>query len=335
MRNIVYLLFLYLFLTPSLYAQAESDTPSLKADTTPDISVEESEAAESLPQEPDVEDTEEEPDETAESDLDEGDEETAKNDLSNEDEMDEDFGDEDDTEDEFDDFGDDEFDEFGDEFGDDSQEEVFDPLSGYNRMMTGFNDWFYTWVLDPVARGWRWAVPEVARRGINNFFHNILFPIRFVNNALQLKFMNAGEEAARFGINTTIGILGIWDPAKEWFDLEPHEEDFGQTLGYYGVGGGFHIVLPFFGPSNLRDTFSMYPDDYLNPIYQIDGDDHDEINLEVSNYIFVHYGIRAFDMMNWTSLHIGEYESIKKDAFDLYPFLRDVYEQNRIKEIEE
>ncbi|MBF0238537.1 MAG: VacJ family lipoprotein [SAR324 cluster bacterium] len=231
------------------------------------------------------------------------------------------------SEDSMDDMGG--FDEFDDEFGSEAKPEVFDPLSGYNRVMTGFNDWFYTWVLDPVARGYRWVMPEFARRGIVHFFHNILFPVRFVNNALQLKFQNAGEEFARFGLNSTIGILGFWDPAQEWFGLEPHEEDFGQTLGYYGVGSGFHIVLPFMGPSNLRDSLSLFPDFYLDPVSYAESP-YDN----VENYPY-QLGIRSFDIVNETSLHIGEYENLKKDAIELYPFLREVYEQNRAKKIEE
>ena len=160
-------------------------------------------------------------------------------------------------------------DEFEDEFGA-AEKEVFDPLSGYNRVMTDFNDSLYVWVLDPVARGYRWVLPYAARRGVKNFFHNLLFPLRFVNNALQLKIKNAGEEFLRFSINSTIGILGFWDPAKEWFDLEAHEEDFGQTLGYYGVGGGFHVVLPFLGPSNVRDMFSLYPDMQMDPVNYVE-----------------------------------------------------------------
>ncbi|MDP7622381.1 MAG: VacJ family lipoprotein, partial [SAR324 cluster bacterium] len=157
-----------------------------------------------------------------------------------------------------------EFDEFEEEFGS-SGEEVFDPLSGYNGVMTEFNDGFYVYFVDPVARGYRWVLPYAARSGVKNFFHNLLFPLRFVNNALQLKIKNAGEEFLRFSINSTIGILGFWDPAKDLFGLEAHEEDFGQTLGYYGVGGGFHVVLPFLGPSNLRDMFSLYPDMQMDP----------------------------------------------------------------------
>ena len=88
-------------------------------------------------------------------------------------------------------------DEFEDEFGD-AEKEVFDPLSGYNGVMTEFNDGFYVYFVDPVARGYRWVLPYAARRGVKNFFHNLLFPLRFVNNALQLKIKNAGEEFLRF-----------------------------------------------------------------------------------------------------------------------------------------
>ena len=216
----------------------------------------------------------------------------------------------------------DEEDELDDEFSAKEEVEVFDPLSGYNRVMTDVNDWFYTWVLDPVARGYAWVLPQGVRLGVSRFFHNLLFPVRFINNGLQLKFKNAGEEFARFGLNSTIGILGFWDPAKAWFDLRPHEEDFGQTLGYYGVGGGFHIVLPFLGPSNLRDTFSLYPDFRLDPTSTIEDDKEA-------------FAVVSWSTVNKTSLRLGEYESLKKDALDVYPFFRDVYEQNRKKQIEE
>ena len=238
------------------------------------------------------------------------------------------------------DFDDQEFDDgFEDEF-ENVEEEIFDPLSGYNSVMTEFNDGFYVYVLDPVARGYRWIMPDPARRGVKNFFHNLLFPIRFVNNALQLKPINAGEEMFRFIINSTIGIFGIWDPAKEWFGLEAHEEDFGQTLGYYGVGGGFHIVLPFLGPSNLRDMFSLYPDMQMDPVYY---DENRPYNfpkkegeyLGLSRQTIQQTNLLMLKTVNRESLRVGQYENLKKDAIELYPFLRDVYEQNRAKLIEE
>ena len=230
-------------------------------------------------------------------------------------------------------------DEFEDEFGA-AEKEVFDPLSGYNRVMTDFNDSLYVWVLDPVARGYRWVLPYAARRGVKNFFHNLLFPLRFVNNALQLKIKNAGEEFLRFSINSTIGILGFWDPAKEWFDLEAHEEDFGQTLGYYGVGGGFHVVLPFLGPSNVRDMFSLYPDMQMDPVNYVENRPYNFPKQEgeyqgVSKQTLQEVDLTLLKIINRESLRIGQYANLKKDAIALYPFLRDVYEQNRAKLIKE
>lgn len=131
---------------------------------------------------------------------------------------------------------------FDDEFND--AQAVFDPLSGYNRSMTNFNDIFYTNVLQPVSKTYAKYVHENIREGVSNVYDNLLFPIRFINNVLQFKLLNASEELGRFVINSTFGILGVMDVAEK-FELKPHKEDFGQTLGFYGVGSGFHIVIPF------------------------------------------------------------------------------------------
>lgn len=208
------------------------------------------------------------------------------------------------------------------EFEDPVDTERFDPLSGYNRFMTKVNDKLYFYALKPVAKGYRKVVPETGRVAVGRFFTNLLFPVRFVNNVLQLKIKEAGTELGRFCLNSTVGILGFRDPAKDWLGLEAYPEDFGQTLGHYGVGGGFHIVLPILGPSNLRDTIALAPDHFLDPVTYVK-DDESEL------------GIRAFNTINYTSLHIGEYESLKKDALDLYTFIRDAYEQKREKDIEE
>ncbi len=215
-----------------------------------------------------------------------------------------------------------EFDDFEEEFTLAPGEEVIDPFEGYNRFMTDFNDLVYLYMLDPVARGYRFVIPEGARRSVNKFFHNLLYPVRVVNNMFQAKFQRSGTETMRFLINTTIGILGFFDPAKEWFGLEPYEEDFGQTLGFWGVGSGPHFVLPFLGPSNLRDTISLYPDWETDPVLSLDP-------------VQVRWGVRIYEELNDTSLHIGEYESFKKGAVDWYLFLRDAYEQNRTKKIKE
>ncbi len=214
-------------------------------------------------------------------------------------------------------------DELEDEFARGDQIEVVDPLRGYNELMTGVNDRFYFWILQPVATGYRAVLPQLIRKSIARAFVNIQFPMRFVNNALQLKFEQAAGEAERFVLNTTIGILGFTDPAEEWFGLVPHPEDFGQTLGHYGAGSGFHIVLPLLGPSNLRDALGKVTDLYLlDPVGKI-------------NDRRVVTTARVIETVNKTSLELGQYESLRKDAIDLYPFLRDIYEQNRNKQIKE
>ncbi len=228
---------------------------------------------------------------------------------------------------------DDDFDNgFEEEFGEPSKLQVSDPLSGYNRVMTAVNDKFYFWLLKPVASGYGHVVPEKVRMAVSRFFRNLLFPMRFINNVLQLKINNAGEEALRFGLNSTVGILGLWDPAKSMHNIEAHPEDFGQTMGHYGIGSGFHIVWPIFGPSNLRDTLGMAADYYVDPIGYAPGYLFDKPE-NVDNTI--KWSISGFGFINETSLHIGEYESLKKDAIDLYPFLRDAYEQNRNRKIKE
>jgi len=216
----------------------------------------------------------------------------------------------------------DEFDEFDEFDGETGSKPVADPLSGYNRWMTGVNDKLYFWVLKPAATGYAKVTPAVARRSVGRFFKNLGYPLRFVNNLLQLKIRRAGVETARFVVNTTVGVAGFADPARWWMDLEAYPEDFGQTLGHYGVGGGWHLVLPVMGPSNLRDAVSKVPDRFLNPVAYVDPS---EVSIAIS----------AYDRINYTSLHLGEYERLKQDAVDWYIFLRNAYEQNRKKKIQE
>ena len=226
----------------------------------------------------------------------------------------------------------DEFDDFEKEFDDvqlDTESgDVFDPLIGYNRAIYHFNDKLYFWLLKPVATGYGMVIPEGGRIAVDNFFRNLSFPVRFVNNALQGKFKRAGIETARFAVNTTIGFFGFFDLADEWYDLKPYEEDFGQTLGHYGVGDGFPFWLPFLPPSNARDTLGIIPDLYFYPIdllYQ--GDKY------IINPLFL--GIFIWETINRTSLHIGVYENMTQNALDPYTMLRDAYKQNREARIKE
>lgn len=219
------------------------------------------------------------------------------------------------------------FDEFEDfdafeEFEEDTGETVFDPLSGYNRVMTHVNDRLYYWALKPVARGWKCVLPEPAREGIGNFFRNLGFPVRVVNNLLQLKFKRAGTETVRFVVNSTVGVAGLWDAATVLMDLPVYSEDFGQTLGHYGLGGGFHVVLPLLGPSNVRDIFGKAGDWFLDPVHYLEDGEAQTV-------------ISAVDAVNETSLRLGQYETITKDSLDLYILLRDGYRNRRNKAIDE
>ena len=151
---------------------------------------------------------------------------------------------------------------------------IADPWEPFNRAMFTFNDRLYFWVLKPVAEGYSAVLPEPARVSVGNFFSNLRSPIRFVNCVLQANFIGAATELFRFMLNSTIGLAGLFDPAGgEEIGLVRQDEDFGQTLGSYGVGQGFYIVWPFLGPSSPRDTVGMigdyfsYPISYLDPWY--------------------------------------------------------------------
>lgn len=232
-----------------------------------------------------------------------------------------------------DDFEDDEdsddFDEGFDEF--DAAPAIYDPLEGYNRFMTKVNDDLFMVVLDPIfITGYQAVVPEPARFSIRNFFDNLNYPISLANNLLQLKLEEAGTETLRFIVNSTIGVLGLFDPADDWLGLESHKEDFGQTLGYWGVGHGFHLVLPILGPSNLRDFSGDLLDFYVNPLYYVEGR-----NLNLTQNRYQGWGLYGYKEFNKMTLYNKEYKSVRKDALDLYPFLRDAYELRRNKTIKE
>ncbi|MDA8127023.1 MAG: VacJ family lipoprotein [Deltaproteobacteria bacterium] len=198
---------------------------------------------------------------------------------------------------------------------------IADPLEPFNRAMYQFNDKLYFWLLKPVAQGYGKAVPETARIGVGNFFTNLAFPIRFVNCLLQGNFTGAAEELGRFSINTLWGVGGFLDPAASpEIQLFKQEEDFGQTLGSYGLGQGFFINWPFFGPSSPRDTVGLVGDAFLSP----------------TTYLspwYVGAGTKGFDRVNDTSLTIGNYEALKEAAIDPYVALRDAYVQYRLKKV--
>lgn len=198
---------------------------------------------------------------------------------------------------------------------------IADPLEPFNRAMFHFNDKLYFWVVKPVAQGYSAVVPEKARVSVGNFYTNLSFPIRFVNSLLQGNIEGAASELGRFIINTVWGIGGLLDPAaSKEIDLKKQQADFGQTLGIYGIGQGFYIHWPIFGPSSPRDTVGTVGDIFLYPSIYFGAWE-------------VWAGSRVIEKVNDASLHIGDYESLKEASIDPYVAVRDAYVQYRLKKI--
>lgn len=226
-------------------------------------------------------------------------------------------------------------DDFADDFEQEftttnTNNEVFDPLSSYNRFMTDVNDFFIINIFQPVSDGYKFITPKPVRESVDNFFSNLYYPVSVSNNLLQLKFKYSMDETFRFLTNTSLGLFGLFDVGKNWFGVDPHQEDFGQTLGHYGVGSGFPIVIPLFGQSNLRDFSAGFVDVYANPRFWYTQTIEDNM-VSYATY----FTIRTYNSINRYSLSPVSYEDLTKSAFDLYPFLRNLYEQNRNKLIKE
>jgi Surface lipoprotein len=213
---------------------------------------------------------------------------------------------------------DDDFFVFDDE-EDDASVTIADPLEGFNRAMFAVNDKLYRGVVKPIARGLR-IIPEPIRIGADNFFTNLRAPISAVSALLQGDVRNAGTEAGRFVLNTTVGVAGFLDPATK-VGLIRDEEDLGQTLGKWGVGPGIYLVLPFVGSTSLRDFPALIATNAWNPVYQ---------NLHDDTIV----AINVVDAENTLSLDKDTYEAFYRDALDPYVFFRSAWAQNRAGRIE-
>ena len=191
-----------------------------------------------------------------------------------------------------------------------------DPLEGYNRAMFGFNDALDKVIFKPVASGYKAVMPEFARTGVTNFFANLADIWIGINNVLQGKVGAGASDLGRFTVNSTIGILGLIDVAS-YAGLEKHNEDFGQTLGRWGMGSGAYVVLPFFGPSNLRDGFSrLVVDWHGDPLWYVG-------NIPTRNELL---GVRVVDdragLLDVSRL-------AEEAALDHYAYVRDAFMQRR------
>ncbi|MDY6820437.1 MAG: VacJ family lipoprotein [Deferribacterota bacterium] len=190
---------------------------------------------------------------------------------------------------------------------------IADPLEPFNRAMFYFNDKLYFYLLKPVAQGYSFVVPEPIREHIDKAFYNARTPIRFVNDILQLKFDYAGRELGRFVVNSTVGLLGLFEPAdKISFLEEPPPKDTDLTFGSWGIGHGVYIVWPLLGPNTIRSTVGLVGDSFLYPINYIDP-------------WWVPLTINSTEHLNRMSLKIGEYEDLKEQSLDPYTALKQGY----------
>lgn len=160
--------------------------------------------------------------------------------------------------------------------------EIADPYEGFNRKMFAFNNGVDKYALGPASDVYRTVTPEFARDRVGDFLRNLRGPVVFANDVLQAEPSRAGTTFARFGINTTVGLLGLWD-AADHFGLEHHSEDFGQTLGVWGVESGPFLVMPLLGPTTPRDLLGFGVDRALDPLtwVQIDNDSDTDLAVKV------------------------------------------------------
>lgn len=199
-----------------------------------------------------------------------------------------------------------------------------DPLEGLNRSIFKFNDKLYFWAVKPAAKAYAAVFPQNFREGVQKAAYNFEFPARFVNDLLQNKGDRADIEMKRFIINSTVGVVGFFDPAKACFGLtKPPEEDFGQTLAVWGVEPGPFLMAPLLGPSDTRDLFGYAVDKAMDPMEWVPMD------------VWVGPTVKAGKVLNSASLKLGTYESFKASAIDPYTSMRDAYLQHRQYEIEQ
>lgn len=205
-----------------------------------------------------------------------------------------------------------------------AEDDVNDPLEPVNRVIFEFNEAVYAVLLTPIAKTYNTILPETMRAGVGNLVDHLASPVTFVNDLLQFELHRAMTTVARFVVNTVIGMGGIADVASG-SGLEKHEEDFGQTLGVYGMGEGLYLVLPLLGPTNPRDAVGKY---VVDPFF-------DPLGLYLSNTdrdaeSWARTGVSAVD--EYAGL-VDELEQIKKTSVDYYAAIRSLYRQKRQTEI--
>jgi phospholipid-binding lipoprotein MlaA len=205
----------------------------------------------------------------------------------------------------------------------DAVDEEYDPWEPFNEKMFEFNRNLDRWVLKPVARGYMYVMPEPWQVLVANGFANINFVPRFVNSLLQRKWGGAGRELARFLINSTAGIGGLFDPAKDFWGIERSREDFGQTLGVWGAGPGPYLVLPLMEPLTVRDGIGKAVDGFLDPLSYF------------LPFIWDRLGMKLGDIVNDRALNYDLFQGFEESVIDMYSAVRHGYLQRRQQLIKE
>ncbi|MEQ1800333.1 MAG: VacJ family lipoprotein [Gammaproteobacteria bacterium] len=194
--------------------------------------------------------------------------------------------------------------------------DAYDPLEPVNRVMYRFNDIGDRYLLRPMASGYRKALPQPMRTGVGNIFSNLLYPVTIANDLLQGKFRQCGRDGARFLLNSTVGLAGIFDPATR-IGLAENDEDFDQTMAVWGAGEGPYLVIPIFGPRTLRHFLGDTVDAPLTPFLNIaDGD----VDLTLGAWVIYQVDGRS---------RLLDADQQVYESFDPYIFVRDAYLQNR------
>ena len=198
------------------------------------------------------------------------------------------------------------------------EDEVYDPFEPVNRAIFSFNNVADRIILEPIAKGYK-KLPSPIQSGFNNFLSNLRVPLIVVNQLLQGQGENAAQSSGRFIVNSTVGVFGLFDVAER-IGLEEKQEDYGQTLATWGVGDGFYIVLPLFGPSNLRDTSGMVLTMLTDPINAY------AVNEGEAWLVPMRTAVNAVDQR---SKIIDEVNALRDNSVDYYAAVRSSYYQNR------
>ena len=209
---------------------------------------------------------------------------------------------------------------------DPAPEPTEDPLEGVNQSVFQFNLKVDEYVLRPIATGYNAVMPDAAQRGVHRFFRNLGVVERFANNLFQGEILDAGQEVGRFLVNTTLGGVGFVEVAEPLLGWKENHEDFGQTLAVYGVGTGPYLVLPFYGPSTVRDTVGMVADGAMHPMSHF---------LSTIQLLAIRAGTTTTRVVNYRSMNLTLFEDADRYAVDLYGSAQDIYLQRRAQQIQE